>query len=415
MPVLQRCSSMLRMSSTQEQSTVEWAQENVAGSFGDAGAAAVRLAAAARHCHLIGGASVCPLIEGHEIVISVVPIAKGDTYPVNPAAKTVAKGGQPEAKDGAPRWGIGGSTILQIAAAAAVEWTDVLRVDDGRNAHFAHYRVLGRYPMVDGTWRPIGNERDCDLRDGSDQIKRKTELEVQSLRENLVRSTITKAKLRALRDAFGLRQGLLTEELDKPFVVARVIFTGRSDDPQIRRMFAAVLAQRHLAATQALFGVGQQPALLGAQNPIGLLAEAATPEHEIVDEDGVVLSPPARQANRPAPTIPDPPRREASQPEQRPAQRTAAPAQKSEELVMRFGKDKGVPLSQLSAESLAWYCRAMMGSLEDPAKEQYRARNEEILAALLAEDKRRAEAAAKAAPEPADVEGAAAAIDGVHQ
>ncbi len=96
------------------------------------------------------------------------------------------------------------ATIMQLGAAASVEWTMMTRLDDGRDPFFAHYRADGRYPLVDGTWRPIGDERDIDLRDGSPQIVGKSSNEVASLRAIIVRKTVTAAKLRALRSAFGI-------------------------------------------------------------------------------------------------------------------------------------------------------------------------------------------------------------------
>jgi hypothetical protein len=378
-----------------KQSTTEWAQQNLAGSFGDAAEAGARLALAAQNCHLVGGASVCPLIEGHEIVISVVPIERADCYPANPNAKNEDGGTATRADSPPARWGVGGATLMQLAAAAAIEWTDVQRIDDGRHPFFVHYRVHGRYPMVDGTWRPIEGERDSDFRDGSAQLNAKTEKQIPQLRETILRSTITKAKLRAIRTALGIRHGLLTEELAKPFVFSRVVFTGRSSDPQIRRMFAAVIAQRQLAATNALFGVGAQPALMGA-NPIGLLAAAATPVNgELVDDDTGEVTP----APRSAPPIP-------AAPEYTPPPAAPKPAARPQGgngggISFPFGRDKGIPIPQLSDESIGWYSRAMSQAIADPEKARWRGRNEQLLAALLAEEKRRAEAKAAPAPAPA--------------
>src|SRR5262245_54880720 len=96
-------------------SKVQWAQQNIAGMFADAGEAAEKLRLAARCCHLIGGASVCPLKIGHEIAISVIGIDPETTFPQR--TPRVKEGEKPPPE----KRGIGGPTIMQLAGAAWVE------------------------------------------------------------------------------------------------------------------------------------------------------------------------------------------------------------------------------------------------------------------------------------------------------
>lgn len=131
------------------------------------------------------------------------------------------------------------------------------------------------------------------------------------LRVNTVRSAITKAKLRAIREAFGVSQGLLEDDLYRPFVFAKSIFTGRSSDPRIRMMFAQVIAQQQLAATSALYGAPLRQ-LGSAPAPIGVLQAHASaadidPEDdgELVDDYGEVHSEPA-QTSAPPPVATKP-------------------------------------------------------------------------------------------------------------
>lgn len=282
-----------------EQSHVEWAQQNIAGSFADAGQVADKLRAAAEHCHLVGGASVCPLIEGHEVQLTVVPINIAECYPIRGQDGAAAKKGIPK------------STLMQLAAAAGVEWFYSKRQDAGKDPHYCHWKVKGRYRQIDGTFREVEGDRDVDNREGSDQLRGKSEKEAQMLRVNTLRSAITKAKLRALREAFGVSQGLPEDELRRPFVFARSIFTGRSSDPMIRRMFAQVIAQQQLTATSALYGGSPAPQRIGsAPAPMGLLSAGGPmvdidPEDdgELVDEQGEVYDappPPPQAATRPA-------------------------------------------------------------------------------------------------------------------
>jgi len=179
---------MAQQQAARQQTINDWAAQEIAGSFADSDDAGRRLKSAAENCHLIGGVTVCPMPEGYEVQIVVVPINKDRTYAIK---------GQPNNK------GIGKSTLMTLATAAGVEWTVSRRVDDGRDPRFCHWHAEGRYPLIDGTYRTIEGDRDIDLREGSDQIAGKSDNEVAQLRQNLLRNAITKAKLRALREGFG--------------------------------------------------------------------------------------------------------------------------------------------------------------------------------------------------------------------
>lgn len=370
---------------TDKQSVKDWAMNNIAGSFANGAEAAKRLALAAKHCHLVGGASVMPSIVGHEIMISVVPIDRGDVYPANPSARTVAKGGEPSASDDPPKWGVGGATIQQLGTAACINWTDVERVDDGRDPFFVHYRVRGRYTMVDGVDRIIEGERDSDFRDGSAQLAKKSEAQIQQLRESILRSTITKAKLRAIRGALGLRHGLSTEDLDKPFVIARLVFTGQSDDPMTRRLFAAAIVAKQLAASNALYGPDGQMAL-GTINPFALLGPARL--DEVVTDDGEVIDAVASSPGQ-APPAPVPPPPLAAAPRPQPKAKGAP--------TVPFGKNKGKAITELGDKSLEWYIDAAKEELADEDKAKFHAKTKLWLAALEAEKAGRAKP--KDAPE----------------
>ncbi len=76
--------------------TVEWAQAEYRGEFRRRDARGGASQASRSTLPLVGGASICPLVEGHEIVISVVPINPMGVFPSNKAAKAISKGKQPD-------------------------------------------------------------------------------------------------------------------------------------------------------------------------------------------------------------------------------------------------------------------------------------------------------------------------------
>jgi|GEM_PF-5300591 len=356
----------------QAQSMDDWAAKNIAGSFADSNEAASKLKAAAEHCHLIGGVTVCPMPEGYEVQIVVVPINKERTYAIK---------GQPNNK------GIGKSTLMTLATAAGVEWTVSRRVDDGRDPRFCHWHVEGRYPLIDGTFRTIEGDRDIDLREGADQIAGKSANEVGQLRQNLVRNAITKSKLRALREGFGVDQGMPIPELEKPFVFAKAVFTGRSSDPRIRRMFAAVIAQKQLLASQALFG---GPSLPSGPPPVAALPTGFDIDEppgmgDIADssitEDGEVIDMPTQEAPptaTPIPAPPAPPTPPQTTQRQPPPRRSSEPRRSSGDGVWPWeprrdgDPGKGTPLSEVDdrhLERLAKYYD------ENPGDERWAAKN----------------------------------------
>lgn len=384
------------------QSHVEWAQQNIAGTYSTAEAAAQRLMMAAQHCNLVGGASVCPLKVGHQIVISVVPINAGKAYPTNRTAKALAKGQHvdPEHPDYTPpEWGPGKADLMALAAAAGVQWIECRRLDDKSDPYFCHYRVIGEYPSIDGSMRRIDNERDVDLRDGSPQIDGMGDFQVKGLRENMIRLAITKARLRAIREAFGVPHSMTAEELKKPWVFSRMIFTGHSDDPAVRLLFAQTVAMQQLAATNALYGqLAGAPAVpaLPAIPSSGALpapagppvAGALPPAHADFDESDLPDEPPPPPP--PPKASPPPPQAQPPKAQQR-RQEESAPSNRPRTNVKLPGNPQkskwaGRDLADVPDTSLKWWADRLGKNLaEGTGKPEFRAKDEAVHKALLAE------------------------------
>lgn len=77
--------------------------------------------------------------------------------------------------------------------------------------------------------------------------------QVREMRLHIMAHAETKARLRAIRSGLGLRTYTL-KELQLPFVVARLAFTGQSDDPETKRMFAGAIATAFLGGRRSLYG-----------------------------------------------------------------------------------------------------------------------------------------------------------------
>jgi hypothetical protein len=376
--------------SEHQETVVEWAQRNIAGTYSTTEEAAQRLALAAQTCNLVGGASVCPLKLGHQILILVVPIKRDNTYPTNKTAKIIAKGGQPDTQAAdyePPKWGPGKADLLALAAAAGVEWTECERLDNRSDPHFCHYKVTGRYRVIDGSWRTISDERDVDLRDGSPQTAGMSDFRIKGLRENMIRLAITKARLRAVRGAFGVPHSMTAEDLDKPWVFSRMIFTGHSDDPAIRQLFAQVVAYQQLAATNALYGNAALPALpgmptVGPALPAGHQPAAALPAaHVDFDENDLPDEPPPPP---PPPKAPPPAQKAPPPQQQQQRQQSGQSGRPRTGFQVPGGKEKGADLADASIETLKWWCSKIGKDLsEGTSNPKFAAQDEKLHRALV--------------------------------
>jgi hypothetical protein len=189
---------------------------------------------------------------------------------------------------GGDKLGIGKVPTYKIASALGVSWDRSSgRQDDGSDARFVHFMASGWVRQFDGCLMFLTGEKVMDLRPGSPQIEALKEQaetkyaramakweknghqgykpepgnwenQVRDMRLRILEHAETKAKLRAIR-SLGIRQSYTREELLKPFFAAKLQFTGYSDDPEIRRMFAERIADSMLGSVSQLYGAQQAP------------------------------------------------------------------------------------------------------------------------------------------------------------
>lgn len=367
----------------QQETTVSrtaWAMDELAGNYSDMESLAAALKMAAENCRLVGGATVGPLPLGCEAQLVVIPIRLEDCYPI----KTPP--------DEEQRYGFGKDILTTIWHAAGGQWDGIDRIDDNKHPFFAHVRVRGHYRQNDGTLRSVCDERDCDYREGSAQIAGKGDKEVPKLRETVLRRAITGAKLRAIREGFGIKHGAPASDLDRPFVVMKVVFTGRAADPATQLVFAQAIAHSHMLAAGAMYGV--PAALPAARDPLalppgpGAAVDLADIDEDEDGPDGVPVdddeapesapraAPPVRPAS-PAATRKGP----ASPPP--PVQRPAAPPPKA--TVIPFGKSKGTPITEASDEDLEGCIKVLKKRVGEDPRGKYAAANKKLIAAMGSE------------------------------
>lgn len=162
--------------------------------------------------------------------------------------------------------GLSGTTIAKIGNAAGVDWDPDKsgRLDNGSDPHYCHYRAVGYVRNFDGSKRTIDGEVEIDARTGSPQLDeitakakagdRDPASQILELRKFLLRHGESKAKNRAVASGCGLKRSYHPEELKKPFAVCRLMFTGQSNDPEERKMFAEKTADAMIGGMASLYG-----------------------------------------------------------------------------------------------------------------------------------------------------------------
>jgi hypothetical protein len=241
--------------------------------------------------------------------------------------------------------------------------------------------LMERYHDGLAKWK-AGGERGYEPRDPTAQIR--------EMRLHLVSHAESKARLRAIR-ALGIRTSYTVAELAKPFVVSRLMFTGHSHNPELRRMFAEMQARAMIAGSRALYGteptVHLPPALSAPPPRRALEEDDDLPELSAPhSERTVTVPPPATQAATTPATAPVAPQAGAQAPRQ-PV--TPAPERAPGEfsgLVIPGGRSKGTPIETANVEDLRYWADRFRKTLADgTGKPQFRAKDEAQLAAFEAE------------------------------
>jgi hypothetical protein len=353
----------------------------VTGSFSDARVANERLAFANANFHLVSPSSNCGTLQvGCELALSAVMIdIKEETYDVGLGKRALHK-----------------APLEKIAAAIGLSWirNGCHRLDDGSDPHYAHFCVAGAYKSFDGQMLVVTGEKEMDLREGSVrvlEINRRADLynkknrrredfkqrypddQIRMERMNILSHAETKAKLRAIR-SLGLRAAYKPEALAKPFVCARVMFTGRTDDPELAKLFAGAIASSYL--NSQVVGYGSQLPALPAAAPSGndnrdreppVTVNAEVIERHAPPKVGERVSPTEREDDELDPDDDgddygsgprsDPPPPPAA------AARRARPRQQPEHL-MPAGPERDMPLSKASNAQLQFWSNRLRDDLD---------------------------------------------------
>jgi hypothetical protein len=324
----------------------------IVGSVDDASQASQRLHVASERYHLVSPSTSCPDIpEGMSLAIaSVVIDPEHDTHPV-----------------GGGKLGLGKSTLDRIGAALGISWDPRSsgRTDDGSHPHYCCWQAVGVMTDFSGVQLQMVGSKEMDLRDVSQAaLGASSPAQLDGMRLHIMSHAETKARLRAIR-SMGVRSSYEPEELRKPFVVARMIWTGRTDDPELRRTFAVMRAESMLGGMRSLYG--------GAP---------ALPTPATVRQ---LSAPPAAAQERPRLTsVPA----TGSQTQRRAGAAASLPSDTGA-LTMPYGRAKGTPITEAEDGDLSWLAGRTRQKLEENPDGRYAGKDRQLLAAIETEMGRR--------------------------
>jgi hypothetical protein len=273
----------------------------IEGNFSDPAKATAALKEAADAFHLLSPAPmVGSLPEGCAIALALVRISPDDPH----------------------LYGVGGKMALdrthlsQLATASGASTAFSRRTDDGSDPHYCAWTVKVRFRQFDGTWLSRQGSVEMDLREpyGAEYVDavrkaknadRDPAAQIGELRRFITRHAESKALNRAYA-AIGIRRSYTKAELQRPFCVARVVFTGQSEDPVARAQFREGIMHSFLSSTDDAFGPEDRSAPMERQllppPPLREYSMPPTFDAEGEDSDDSEDTPPeqAQQQAQPA-------------------------------------------------------------------------------------------------------------------
>jgi hypothetical protein len=158
--------------------------------------------------------------------------------------------------------------LVRLDGLAGVEDWKVWRVDDTKTRHLCIFKASAQITDVDGTVRKYQDGYTLDLRDDSEQAKVRTPDQLSKDRQNIDQLAASKAKNRVRRELLGLQSSYKKEDLEKPFIILRMVYQYNSSDPVINRLLAA----KQLGLEKELFSMMQ-----AERQPIPSLGDETMP------------------------------------------------------------------------------------------------------------------------------------------
>lgn len=382
------------------------------------------LRAAREQAHLISPMTVCPgLPEGCEVSLALVYVnTETDTYKVQ----------------GTQKRALLKHKLEEIATAAGVSWDPQcsVRTDPGNEPSRCSYKAVGHYRQPDGSIITIVGDKEVDLREGSPLVvgvrqqqlekareigkekkwseefiqkyaKQRADNQIMQARLHVMSLAQSKARNRAIR-SLGVKAAYDPAEFAKPFAVLRTVWTGKTDDPVLRRLFAMETARAFLGTREMLYGPPPRgiPVMDAEATEVPAKTDAGkseppkpAPAAEPAPKPAATAPKPAAAAPAPAATAPSPRPAPAAEPAGLPAA-PERPETSMKVTIRTQGGGNPTLAEAVTADLEYWRDRIQKGKDEGTEEKRWAGKNTEKLNAINAELRYRKEIADFGTPEP---------------
>lgn len=126
--------------------------------------------------------------------------------------------------------------LKRLWSAAGGTWESSDRVDDGKTPYVVQMRAMGRVKDLEGEWHSAIKHACTDYRKDSPQVAGWSELQTQEGRKKIVERCESLAQNRVIRELLLVHGSYSLAELDRPFVLARLVFRANMADPMSKRL-----------------------------------------------------------------------------------------------------------------------------------------------------------------------------------
>lgn len=199
------------------------------------------------------------------------------------------------------------SALDRVAAAAGISWLPEMcgRTDAGTEPEVVRFRMAAKRKELDGQWRVVVREYEFDLKAREEELKETVpkrpaiaEITDKAKKDKAVADAVAKdmiqlrkfklqraesgAANRVIRVFLGIKANYTREQIARPMIVPKLVFTPDYSDPEVKRFMLAE-------------ATGTIPELYGAQASAGTFANPIV-VHELpteLEEDKQLALPPA--------------------------------------------------------------------------------------------------------------------------
>ncbi len=199
------------------------------------------------------------------------------------------------------------AALDRVAAAAGISWLPEMcgRTDTGTDPEIVRFRMAAKRKELDGQWRVVVREYEFDLKAREEELKETVpkrqfiaEITDKAKKDKAIAETVAKdmvqlrkfkvqraesgAANRVVRVFLGIKANYTREQIARPMIVPKLVFTPDYSDPEVKRFMLAE-------------ATGTIPELYGAQASAGTFANPIV-VHELpaeLEEDRRPALPPA--------------------------------------------------------------------------------------------------------------------------